>query len=246
METALVVRTSLKSLAVAAAIALVSADPGRSNVIWSEDFSSEPHTATNLNTANMFLTVTADPLASGRGDVVAVNDTGANTANGAFQEVRAFDGRSIALPGNVTPGVDPFIFTLDYMIPSASVGLSNTTDRISVIVRFLDTTGVTGNSGQRSVSLSSINLNSVTLDTWTTVTLSNLIPAVDLSNNAVIALYPIISWIDNPAPGTGDAPAGIIGYLDNLSLVAIPEPRTAALLTVGTALLAASLARRRR
>lgn len=176
--------------------------------------------------ASVALTTTADPTASGRGDVGSADIE----PGGRWGEVRP-QTQNIAIPSESTPEVDTFTASLDVYIPGDTTFVG--ADRIGVILRW---NGSNTNNNQTFRSW-----DSFTADTWETLTFSGTLPVNGGDGQPLTSVTPIISFDDN----ANDAASGVAAYVDNWSLTVtgVPEPATGVLSILGAVL---CLCRRRR
>jgi hypothetical protein len=188
-----------KTISLIALMASAGSLAAQSNVtILSEDFESGGN---NLNRGNnaLDLTLVPNPAAGGTG-TVGQGDSGEVASQwGALNAVP----QTIPLPAGAEPGVSTFTISMQVYIPSDSTFQDN--DRMGVIVRW--------NGLQTSANSNYQEISTFARDTWETISVSGIIPAVDGNGNPVTEAFPIISFNDRD----DDAATGVSAYIDDYS-----------------------------
>lgn len=176
---------------------------GQTNVtIHSEDFETGGTNFTGGN-ANMTFAIVADPDAGaaqgmvGSGDLAIVRQRWGSITS---------QPNSITLPLGVEAGVSTFTASMKILYPTGTTSVPG--DRTGFILRW---NGV--NQQNNNIYYTK---DEIPADTWTELTLTELIPAVDANGVAVTSVTVIISFDDMD----DDAVAGTAVYVDDFKLEA--------------------------
>ncbi len=177
---------------------------GQTNVsILSEDFETG---GTALNTGNNGLDISIVPNPAGAGMVCQGDSSETASQWGALQAIP----KLVTLPAAAEPGTSTFTISMMVYIPTGTTFAAD--DRMGLIVRW--------NGLQSSANSTYPEINTFPLDTWTPVTLTGTIPALDGDGNSVTQAFPIISFNDR----NDDAIAGVSAYIDDYNFeVSISE-----------------------
>ena len=175
--------------------------------------------------------------AGSSGQVGIIDSGGANY----WGAVNHAGGPIVDLPAGVIAGTDTFTATFRLYIPSTTTFTG--TDRVNLIVRRNDNNGG-GNF------FTNIVWDSIAADTWTSVTVTDTIPAFENDGTTpVTGFNPILSFYDrtdvlgngNPDAGNAEAGPGTAAFIDDWSFSVtesgVPEPSSSLASLLGFALL---------
>ena len=171
-------------------------------LLHSEDFETGGTNFTPGN-ANITFALASDPDPSGTQGTVGSADLGGGLARwGSVRSIPLL----VPFPPGVEAGTSTFTATMRVHYPTGTTSVPG--DRTGFILRW---NGVNNQNSNLYVTS-----DEIPLDTWSEISLSEVIPAVDANGNAVTSVSIVLSFDD----GGNDAADGLAVYVDDFRITA--------------------------